>query len=240
MTRVLVSCAVISLVCACENREDPGKASTIAEAAEPSAQDAEPGEPMPAPELAEEPQPSPVPDEPSEATQERSEDVANPPRDLAGELQAAVGSPVDCLQDYQPSAATVIRVGISALVRPSGLVIEPSASGNGLSSNDLRCIEERVGDVVLPPLDAQASQPVSTYVELNYQRPAVKEYDVGEPTPKLNDVVEALPKKKTIRPSGVPIDKAPSDAIDGPKGVPIEGPRGVPIQGPKPKPIDGY
>ena len=56
----------------------------------------------------------------------------------------------------------------------------------------------------------------------------------------MNDVVEALPKKKTIRPSGVPIDKAPSDEIDGPKGVPIEGPRGVPIEGPKPKPIDGY
>jgi hypothetical protein len=134
----------------------------------------------------------------------------------------------------------VIRVGISAIVRPSGLIIQPSASGRGLSANDRRCIEQRVGDVLLGPLDTQASQPVSTYIDLNYQPPAVAEDDVGVPTPKLKDVVEPLPKKETIPPSGIPIDKAPSDPIDKAPSDPIDGPRGIPIEGPRPKPIDGY
>gem|GEM_PF-5458800 len=73
---------------------------------------------------------------------------------------------------------------------------------------------------------------MSTYIGLNYQPPAVVEKDVGVPTPTLKDVVEPRPKTETIPPSGVPIDKAPSDPINGPHGVPIEGPR--------PKPIGGY
>ncbi len=165
-----------------------------------------------------------------------------PSRDLAGELAAALGSPVDCVQDYRPSTPTTVRIGITAIVRPSGVVIEPSASGTGLSYNDRKCIEERVGSVVLEPFGAQASQSVSTSVDLKLgsEPPAVEEQDVGGPAPKLTDVVEPLPKKKTIPPSGVPIQKAPSDKIEGPKGVPIEGPQGVPVEGPKPTPIEGY
>jgi hypothetical protein len=165
---------------------------------------------------------------------------AEPARDLAAELSAAVGSPADCLRDYRPASATTIRVNISALVRPDGMLIEPSATGAGLSTNDLRCVEQRVGDVTLSPLDGEASERVSTFVNIEYQPPQVEEYDVGAPPPKLKDVVQPLPKKKTIPPSGKPIEGPAPDRIDGPSGVPIEGPKGVPIEGPKPKPIEGY
>jgi hypothetical protein len=232
MRPVLALSVFVLLVCGCENRPEPAEDSTPAEATTLPA-DRAPVEP-------EEPEATQDPSQDLEATQEAAEELAKPPRDLAAELQSAVGSPLDCLQDYQPGAATVIRVGISAIVRPSGLIIEPSANGRGLSANDRRCIEQRVGDVVLRALDTQTSQPVSTYIDLNYQPPAVAEDDVGVPTPKLKDVVEPLPKKETIAPSGVPIDKAPSDPIGGPHGVPIEGSKGVPIEGPRPKPIDGY
>ncbi len=232
MRRVLVLSAFVLLVWGCENRPEHGEDSTPAEATPLPADQAPVG--------PEEPEATQEPGEELEATQEPAEELAKPPRDLAAELRAAVGSPLDCLQDYQPGAATMIRVSISAVVRPSGLIIQPSASGRGLSINDRRCIEQRVGDAVLLALDTQTSQPVSTYVDLNYQPPALAEDDVGVPTPKLKDVVEPLPKKETIPPSGVPIDKAPSDPIDGPHGVPIEGSKGVPIEGPRPKPIDGY
>lgn len=242
----LVSCAAILLVLGCKNRQDPGETSAVVEAP-PVQADQPPAAPtgVEEREVAEQPaeqadRPAEEPEEERAAVEEPGENLAKPARDLAGELRAAVGSPVDCLQDYRPSTHTIIRVGISAIVRPSGLVIEPSASGLGLSVNDRTCIEQRVGDVVLAPLDADASQPVSTYIDLSYERPVAEEYDVGGPAPKLKEVVEPLPKKETIPPSGVPIEKAPSDRPEGPQGVPISGPKGVPVEGPKPRPIDGY
>lgn len=168
---------------------------------------------------------------------------AAPARDLGSELRAAVGSLLDCLKDYRPSTAKTIPVQISGIVRPTGMVIEPSASGPGLSNNDRACMADRVGAVTLPPLSDGASVPVSTTVSLQYQPndgEEIKESDVGGPPPDLPDVVEALPKRPTIPPSGVPIDGPKGDPIEGPKGDPIEGPAGVPVEGPKPMPIDGY
>lgn len=178
--------------------------------------------------------------EPAEQAAPPETEPAKPPRDLADELRAAVGSPADCLQDYRPSAPVTIRVSISAIVRPTGMIIEPSANGRGLSANDRRCIEERVGDATLPPLGGEASAPVSTYLDIRYRPPAIEEADVGGPAPELKDVVEPLPKKAPIAPSGVPIEGPAADPIEGPGGVPIEGPKGVRIEGPKPKPIEGY
>ncbi len=173
-------------------------------------------------------------------TEAPAAEPVQPARDLAAELSAAIGSPADCLHDYRPASPTTIRVNISALVRPSGMVIEPSASGGGLSANDLRCVEQRAVDVTLSPLSVAASERVTAVVNIGYQPSRVEEYDVGAPTPKLEDVVQALPKKKPIPPSGKPIEGPAPDRIDGPSGVPIDGPKGVPIEGPTPKPIDGY
>ncbi len=96
---------------------------------------------------------------------------------------------------------------------------------------------------MLAPLEEEASEPVSTYLDIHYQPPeppAIEEYDVGGPPPQLKDVVQPLPKKAPIAPSGVPIDGPAADPIEGPSGIPIEGPKGVPVEGPKPRPIDGY
>ena len=158
-------------------------------------------------------------------------------RDLASELRQAVGSPKDCLRDYRPASATTIRIDINAVVRPTGMIIEPRASGRGLSANDRRCIEERIGAVTLEPLDGKASEPISTYVDIAYQPPAVEVYDVAPPPPPPDDVVQSLPKKKPIAPSGVPIEGPPPEPIEGPSGVPISGPDAVPIEGPEPVPI---
>lgn len=240
-------CFIAVLLTACESRRKaPEQLSPAVESPAPTEElppvvDESPAAPE-EPELAQEANEQPAADQEAGDIPEPSQvaDDSLAARDLAAELQAAVGSPLDCLQDYRPSNTTVIRVDISAIVRSSGLVIEPSASGRGLSANDRRCIERRVGDVVLTPFDSPASQPVSTYVELSYQAPEFKEADVGVPTPELKDVVEPLPKKPTIPRSGTPIDTAPFDRPDGPKGLPPDGPKGRKITGPKPKPIDGY
>jgi hypothetical protein len=91
---------------------------------------------------------------------------------------------------------------------------------------------------MLKPLAGPSSEPVSTYVDIRYQPPAVESYDVAPPPPPPDGVVQALPKKKPIAPSGVPIEGPAADPIEGPSGVPIEGPSGVPIEGPKPVPIE--
>ena len=235
MTRLVVCCALGLAVFGCKSREEPAAPSNVVEAlppdtveveAQPHATDkaADPEEAVAA-ELAAEPvEAAPV----------------EPARDLAAELRAAVGSPADCVRDYRPSSATLIRIDISAVVRPTGMLIEPTATGRGLSMNDRRCIEQRVGAVTLSPLSGKASEPVSTYVEIQYEPPAVEEDDVGTPPPPREGVVQPLPKKKPIAPSGVPIEGPAADPIEGPSGVPIEGPKGVPIEGPKPQPIDGY
>ncbi|MEM7436474.1 MAG: hypothetical protein AAF436_15060 [Myxococcota bacterium] len=161
-------------------------------------------------------------------------------RDLGAELAKAVGDPVDCVKDYRPSSPKTIEVDVTAVVRPTGLVIEPTAAGTGLSVNDRRCIAERVGAVTLAPLSGQVSVPVSARLSLAYQPEVIEEADVGGPAPDLPDVVEPLPKKTPIPPSGIPIEGPKGDPIEGPKGDPIEGPKGVPVEGPKPQPIDGY
>lgn len=160
-----------------------------------------------------------------------------PARDLAAELRDAIGSPVDCVKDYRPSTAKTIRVNIGGVVRATGVIIEPSASGTGLSQNDRRCIEERVGALVLAPLAGSTSIPVSTYVDVELTPPTVKEYDVAPPPPPAKDVVPSLPKKEPIAPSGQAIEGPAPEPIEGPDGVPIDGPRAVPIQGPRPVPI---
>ncbi len=244
---------MILLVWGCKGREEPVEPSNVVEALPPDtvegpAQAATAGEAIEAATAGEatagEAAGSGAADLEAAATAAPSEQVqaepAKPARDLAAELRAAVGSPADCLQDYRPSAAMTIRINISAIVRPTGMIIEPSANGRGLSANDRRCVERRVGAVTLAQLGGEASEPVSTYVDIHYQPPAIEEYDVGGPPPKLKDVVEPLPKKAPIAPSGVPIEGPAADPIEGPSGVPIEGPKGVPIEGPKPEPIEGY
>lgn len=171
----------------------------------------------------------------------QAEAAASPPsspRDLAAELRAAVESPTDCLKDFRPSSARTIVVRISAVVRPTGMIIEPSASATGLSANDRRCIERRVEAVTLAPLGATSSRPVSSTIEIQYEPPEVETDLVAPPPPKPDDVVEPLPKKDPIESEGTPIQGPEGIPVQGEKAVPIQGPSGVPIEGPKPVPIE--
>ncbi|MGB8332143.1 MAG: hypothetical protein WCE62_18600, partial [Polyangiales bacterium] len=185
--------------------------------------------------------PAPEPQEPQLIVVGTTEQ--EPERDLAAELKAAVGVPTDCVSDFAASSPTTIRINISAIVRLTGMVIEPSAYGSGLSEAARNCIEDRIGRVMLKPLDDAVSKSVSTVIEINYEPPVIVEVDPSVPTPHLEDVVHPLPKKESLpRGQGTPIEKMPYRPISGgAETEPIEAPHGQRrIKGPKPRAIDGY
>jgi len=166
-----------------------------------------------------------------------------PERDLAAELKAAVGTPMDCVRDFEASGPTTIQIHVSAIVRLTGMIIEPSAYGSGLSEKARKCIEDRVGRVMLKPLDDEVSESISTIIEIEYEPPVVVEVDPSVPVPHLEDVVHPLPKKESLpRGQGTPIEKMPYRPISGgAETEPIDAPRGQRrIKGPKPRAIDGY
>lgn len=231
---MLLSCCLVLLASGCKD-EQPAADSTglVEEQAEDVAAPDDLKTPPAAGEAAEpsapvEAQPS-APSAPAVAVP--------PPRDLASEVREALGSPSDCIEDYRPASAKTIRVSITAVVRPTGMIIEPNASAAGLSMNDVRCIEERIGAIMLAPLAGQTSEHIATSVEIDYEPPAVEAYRVASPPPESGTVVHSLPKKEPIAPSGIPIDGPEADPIEGPDGVPIDGPDAVEISGPKGVPI---
>ena len=163
-----------------------------------------------------------------------------PERDLGAELKAALGSPRDCVRDFVASRPTTIRISVTGIVRPTGMIIEPSAYGSGVSAAALNCIRQRVGTVVLDPLDDTVSSNASTVIEIDYQPPVIVESDPGVPEPKLKNVKQPLPKRPDIPPSGKPIEGGTDRPIQGGTASDPNGPQGVPISGPKPRAIDGY
>lgn len=234
MMRASVWCAVAMLVLGCESGEEPlrGAKSGLEPILPPSAKET-PRQPVDAPRPeafapdVEEPQ--------DEATEEEE-------RDLAAELKAAIGTPTECLTDFSVSSPTKLRISVSATVRPTGMVITPSAYATGISTRARQCIERRVGTVVLPALEEPVSQAVSTIVEVDYQPPVIVEADPGVPEPRLKNVREPLPKRPEVAPSGRAIQEPTSTWITGgfDGGRPIEGGKAKKIKGPKPRPIDGY
>lgn len=163
-----------------------------------------------------------------------------PERDLGAELKAALGTPSDCVSDFVASKAMTIRINVSGVVRPTGMIIEPAAYGSGLSSTALNCVRQRVGTVVLKPLDETVSSTASTVVEIKYEPPVIVESSPGVPEPKLKNVKQPLPKRPDIPPSGKPIQGGTDVPIHGGTASDPNGPQGVPIKGPKPRAIDGY
>lgn len=163
-------------------------------------------------------------------------------RDLAEELKAAIGVPVDCVRDYAAASPTTIRISINAIVRPTGMIIEPSVYGAGLSMAAVNCIKTRVGTIKLNPLDDTVSQTVSTVIEVNYEPEVIVKSDPGVPEPQLRNVKEPLPKRPEVAPSGRPIMEPTSKWISGGEKTerPIQEPTSKKIKGPKPRPIDGY
>jgi hypothetical protein len=162
------------------------------------------------------------------------------PRDLAAELNAAVGIPSDCVRDFEASGRSTLRINVSATVRPSGVIILPEAFGSGLTNDARQCIMRRVGAVVLKPLDSEVSQRVSTIIEIDYVPPVIFESDRSVPEPQLRNVRQPLPPRPEIAPSGTPIQEQSGSPIQEPTSRPIQEPSSRKIRGPKPRPIDGY
>ena len=139
MTRLVVCCALGLVVFGCKSREEPAAPSNV-EALPPDTVEVE-AQP-PATDTAADPEEAVAAEAAAEPTEAVEAEPVKPARDLAAELRAAVGSPADCVRDYRPSSATLVRINISAVVRPTGMIIEPTVTGRGLSMNDRRCIEQ--------------------------------------------------------------------------------------------------
>ncbi|MCZ6806739.1 MAG: hypothetical protein O7F08_07285 [Deltaproteobacteria bacterium] len=231
MSRVMLSCLAVLLVVGCRSRAESPRGAFHA--------------PKPAFETAAPTNVRPIIDTPDPAIIDTPVIVQKKPRkkpakrDLAAELQRAVGSPIDCMRDFESSAPTKLQIPISATVRPTGMVIQPTVGGVGLSANARRCIEQRMTFVKLRPLKKPLSQTVSTFVEVDYTPPVIVESDTAS-DPELKNVEEPLPKRPEVPPSGRPIQPPTSKPIMDAKSKGPDGPSGRPVRGPKPRPIDGY
>jgi hypothetical protein len=234
MMRAWVTCAAALLVLGCQSGEEPIRGAH--RGIEPNPVE------TPSPK-----QPGPPVDTPK--FERRGEKLIvigtteeEPERDLGAELNAKLGIPTDCVTDFTATKATTLRINVSGTVRPTGMIIQPSAYGSGLSGAALQCIENRVGLVVLKPLDDTVSQTASTTIEIKYEPPVVVEADPGVPEPHPKNVVQPLPKRPEVAPSGKPIQEPTSKPIAGGEKTerPIEGGTAKKISGPKPRAIDGY
>jgi len=234
MIRAWATCVAVILVLGCQNGQaESGRGSH--QGFEPPVEYPPPPEHVP----TERYDPAtPEPPAPQVVKVETEEEEAS--RDLGAELKAAVGTPNDCVRDFVASGPTTLRISVSGIVRPTGMIIEPSAYGSGLSAAALNCIRQRVGTVVLDPLDDTVSSTASTVIEIKYQPPVIVESDPGVPEPKLRNVKEPLPKRPDIPPSGKPIQGGTDRPIEGGTAKDPDGPQGIPITGPKPRAIDGY
>lgn len=227
----MVSCLAVLLVAGCESQlESPRGAFR---SPKPTFEAAPPTNVRP---VIDTPDPAII-DSPELARERPREKLEE--RDLALELQRAVGSPTDCLRDFESSTATKVQIPISATVRPTGIVIEPTVGGAGLSANARQCIEQRMAFVKLQPLDKPLSQSVSTFVVIDYTPPVIIESD-AESDPELKNVERLLVKRTEVAPSGVPIEEPTSRPIKERTPKHPNGPSLKPVKGPKPRAIDGY
>lgn len=232
MIRASACCVATLLLFGCKSGEEPVRGANPG---------VEPARYAPQPKASREPAEAPRPEEfrePVDLTEAEDE----PERDLAAELKAAVGTPLECVRDYTAVEPTTIRISVTATVRPTGVVIEPGAYGAGLSARARDCIERHLERVALPSLEKPVSETVSTIIEIDYDPPVIVESDPGTPEPRLTNVREPLPKRPDIPPSGRPIQQPTSRWISGgfDGGRPIQEPRSRKVRGPKPRPIDGY
>ncbi|MGB5704824.1 MAG: hypothetical protein WBM48_18525 [Polyangiales bacterium] len=235
MMRASIWCAAAMLLLGCESGEEPVRGiRTVADTRPHTRVEQPPREP------AETPRPEAFSVDLVDISGQTTEDAE---RDLSAELNAAIGTPSDCVRDFTAPRPTKIRVSVSATVRPTGMVITPSAYASGISTAARLCIERRVGSVVLAALEEPVSQSVSTVVEIDYEPEVIVEADPGVPEPDLKNVRAPLPKYPMIPLDAKFIDGWPtsnwiSGGFDG--GIPMQKDTSKRIRGPKPVPIDGY
>jgi hypothetical protein len=164
-------------------------------------------------------------------------------RDLGAELGAALGTPSDCLRDFVAPNPTTLRINVSAIVRPTGVCIEPSAQGAGLSTAALDCIRRRIGTLALRPLeDTSVSKTASAVIEINYEPSVTIENAGGTPEPELRNVRDPLPTPESLPLTGTPIQESLGNPPKGGEASErdIDDPEPRYPTGPKPRPTDGY
>lgn len=232
MGRLILSLLVLLLAVGCRSRQESARGAFLTP--KPTFEVAEPSNLRP---IIDTPDPAII-DNP-ELLGEKAPDKPDQ-RDLAAELQSAVGTPTDCLSDFESSTPTKIQIPIGAIVRPTGMVIEPTAGGIRLSAKERECIEQRMSFVKLQPLDKAFSQTVSTFLEFDYTPPVIVESDTPAPDPNLKNVESSMPKLPEVAPSGIPIDDSFRGWLEGGNVRHPDGPKMKKVTGPKPRAIDGY
>ncbi|MEM7135717.1 MAG: hypothetical protein AAF500_04010 [Myxococcota bacterium] len=239
MTRVSIWCAAVSLILGCHSGEVPERGPD--EGADPTVRGREVERP---PRPIDVPEPEPAFDSAESVAEEEPQEEASD-RNLATELNTAIGVPKDCVRDFEASNPRTLMVTVSATVRPTGVVITPQAYGAGLSDSARRCIERRVEGLALAPLEGDVSERVSTTIQIEYTPGEVTASASSVPEPRLRNTKEPLPKRPEVQPSGRPISGSSkqrwiSGGFDGGVQLPAEDPKARKIRGPKPRPIDGY
>jgi len=185
--------------------------------------------------------PEPEPRQPQTVVVRTLQETAE--RDLGAELRAALGTPIDCLRDFDAPNPTTIRINVSAIVRPTGVCIDPSAYGAGVSTAALDCIKRRIGALALRPLeDSAVSETASAVIEIQYEPPVIIETAPGTPEPELKNVRDPLPTPESLPLSGTPIQESPGNPPKGGEANQrdIDDPEPRYPRGPKPRTTDGY
>ena len=237
MIRAWAVCAAASLLLGCQSGEQPVRGASQ-NVDRPPISPVPFASPQPPRDMPSPPRAVPMPP--------GSEENGTVERDLGNELGVAMGLPTDCVRDFTSSRDTTIRISVSAIVRPTGMCIEPKAYGSGLSRAALDCIEERVGTVVLRPLEGSTqSKAASTVIEIDYEAPVIVEADPGTPEPELENVVESMAKRPAIPlidqgGRGIPIEDPFRGWLEGGNVKHPDGPKLKKVTGPKPRAIDGY
>lgn len=86
-----------------------------------------------------------VPDPGTTTAEEAAPDSPEQPRrNLSGELESMMGSPVDCLEARPASSASSLNIALSANVMPSGAVGRGEVSAPGLRPAEVACLRSRV------------------------------------------------------------------------------------------------
>jgi len=151
-----------------------------------------------------------------------------------------MGDVTSCMR-WTPDAPPRVDVLISVVVSQAGVVTRTTASGAGLSVEDVACLRTRASALRFTSPVPGAPRTVAASFEVHSQPPAAPA-PPGPPTKVLRPgwaVSPANPGIPISGPAGDPIHGPAGDPIQGPAGDPIEGPAGDPIEGPAGVPIQG-
>jgi hypothetical protein len=110
--------------------------------------------------------------------------VAPKERDLSDELRGMIGNPGACLTQHTAGTGpSTLRLDVTAMVMPSGLITRATVRGAGLGPQESTCLEASVIRGRLRGPVEGAPRNVQTTIELHEQPPHAKPVAAGVKSP---------------------------------------------------------